>query len=451
LRWFVRCEAQGEALLNRDNWKPIVFPAGAVLAVSALLLHSEMLSISAGAIASAYYAVFLAGLLLAARFRSTRVFFSLLILVLAHRALEFFAEGTTALGPGRTAFEYLSFLVPLNLVVFSRMRERGWKVPALGPRLGIILVQAVIVTLVCRPSIPDAPGILGVAIFGRSAFHWARIPHLAIVAMLVVAAYFAVRFVRTGKPVETGFLWTLVAVFLSFHYGGIGRLADGYMAAAGLTLVASVVETSYVMAYHDELTTLPGRRAFNETLASFEGPYAIAIVDIDHFKSFNDTYGHDTGDEVLRMVASRLARVTGGGKAFRCGGEEFAILFEGRSAKDALEDLELLRRVIESSRFRVREVIERRKMPRPDDSDRRKPIARTPKAHSALGLTRASTDLSVTVSIGVAEPSTRLREVDQVIRAADKALYRAKADGRNRVELASAARARVIRAKKASA
>jgi diguanylate cyclase (GGDEF)-like protein len=66
-------------------------------------------------------------------------------------------------------------------------------------------------------------------------------------------------------------------------------------------------------------------------------------------------------------------------------------------------------------------------------------------------LTRASTDLSVTVSIGVAEPSTRLREVDQVIQAADKALYRAKADGRNRVELASAARARVIRAKKASA
>jgi diguanylate cyclase (GGDEF)-like protein len=442
---------KGEALLNRDNWKPIVFPAGAVFMVSALLLHSEMLAISAGAIASAYYAVFLAGLLLAARFRSTRVFFSLIVLMLAHRAVEFFAEGTTLLGPGRTAFEYLSFLVPLNLVAFTRMKERGWKVPALMPRLAIILLQAVVVTLACRPSIPDSPGILGVAIFGRTAFHWARIPHLAIVTLLSAATYFGVRFVRSGKPIETGFLWTLVAVFLSFHYGGIGRLADGYMAIAGLILVASVVETSYVMAYHDELTTLPGRRAFNETLASFDGPYAIAIVDIDHFKNFNDTYGHDTGDEVLRMVASRLARVTGGGKAFRCGGEEFAILFEGRSAKDAVDDLELLRRVIESSRFRVRGQTERRRLPRQDEQDRRKPVPRTPRAQSGFGVTQAVADLSVTVSIGVAEPSTRLREVDQVIQAADKALYRAKANGRNRVELASAARVRAIRAKKASA
>ena len=218
---------KGEALLNRDNWKPIVFPAGAVLAVAALLLHSEMLAISAGAIASAYYAVFLAGFLLAARFRSTRVMFSLIALMLAHRALEFFAGGTTALGPGRIAFEYLSFLVPLNLVAFTRMKERGWKVSALAPRLAIILIQAVVVTLACRHSIPESPGILGTAIFGRTAFQSARIPHLAIIALLAAAVYFAVRFVRSGKPVETGFLWTVVAVFLSFHYGGIGRLADG--------------------------------------------------------------------------------------------------------------------------------------------------------------------------------------------------------------------------------
>jgi PleD family two-component response regulator len=146
-----------------------------------------------------------------------------------------------------------------------------------------------------------------------------------------------------------------------------------------------------------------------------------------------------------------LARVTGGGKAFRCGGEEFAILFEGRSAKDAVDDLELLRRVIESSRFRVRGQTERRRLPRQDEQDRRKPVPRTPRAQSGFGVTQAVADLSVTVSIGVAEPSTRLREVDQVIQAADKALYRAKANGRNRVELASAARVRAIRAKKASA
>jgi PleD family two-component response regulator len=193
---------------------------------------------------------------------------------------------------------------------------------------------------------------------------------------------------------------------------------------------------------------LPARRAFNEALLSLDGQYAIAIVDIDHFKQFNDTYGHETGDEVLRMVASRLARVSGGGKAFRCGGEEFAIVFREKSAKDAAEDLELLRRLIESSVFRVRGGQERRQAPREEAAERRKSAPRKARAGKAPTLLQPSRDLSVTVSIGVAEPSTRLREVDQIIHAADKALYRAKGNGRNRVELATSARVRPIRTRK---
>jgi diguanylate cyclase (GGDEF)-like protein len=194
-------------------------------------------------------------------------------------------------------------------------------------------------------------------------------------------------------------------------------------------LVAAVVETSYFMAYHDELTTLPGRRAFNELLLSLEDRYAIAIVDVDHFKKFNDTYGHETGDHVLRMVASRLAEVTGGGKAFRCGGEEFAIVFSRVSAKDALEHLELARLSIEASSFKVRGALDRRKTPR--DGERRQGTGKQRRKSAG----RAGDEVSVTVSIGVAEPSTKNRKVDQVIEAADKALYRAKEGGRNRVEL----------------
>jgi len=63
-----------------------------------------------------------------------------------------------------------------------------------------------------------------------------------------------------------------------------------------------MVETSYLLAYHDELTALPSRRAFHEALLRLQPPYSIAMVDIDHFKRCNDTYGHDTGDEVLRLV-----------------------------------------------------------------------------------------------------------------------------------------------------
>ena len=109
--------------------------------------------------------------------------------------------------------------------------------------------------------------------------------------------------------------------------GGIGRVATAYIATAALLLLVAIIETSYSMAFHDELTGLPARRAFNQALLALEDPYTVAIVDIDHFKQFNDTYGHDTGDQVLRLVAGKLAQVTGGGKPFRCGGEEFAIFF----------------------------------------------------------------------------------------------------------------------------
>ncbi len=129
-----------------------------------------------------------------------------------------------------------------------------------------------------------------------------------------------------------------------------------YSATAVCILAVSIIENSYLLAYHDELTTLPSRRAFNDALLRLQEPYSIAVVDIDHFKQFNDTYGHDTGDQVLRLVASNLSRVTGGGTAYRCGGEEFTILFPGKTTPEVVEHLERLRTTIESSEFQMRGV-----------------------------------------------------------------------------------------------
>jgi len=213
----------------------------------------------------------------------------------------------------------------------------------------------------------------------------------------------------------------------------------------------------------------------------------VAVVDIDHFKNFNDTYGHETGDQVLRMVAAKLASVTGGGRAYRVGGEEFSILFSGKSVKEATPHLELLRSVIEVATFRVRGGEERRGSVRAQKSraldsrnqDSRSPDdpgqtgstqetrtqetqAQTLRSHDRRNLERrarprrppaprkkagtgisepGNPQISVTVSIGAAEPNARLRSVEHVIQAADQALYRAKQSGRNRVELSSAPRA----------
>jgi diguanylate cyclase (GGDEF)-like protein len=220
----------------------------------------------------------------------------------------------------------------------------------------------------------------------------------------------------------------LAAVFLSLNAGGAGRLGTVYFGVAAFILASCIVENSYSLAYRDELTGLDSRRAFNDALVRLKHPYAVAAVDIDHFKSINDTYGHDTGDQVLRMVASRLARVSGGGQSFRVGGEEFTIVFPGKTAKDVGQHLGILRMDIESCSFRIRTGEERRKVRR--ETDRRTAV-RKPKrpVHSSTGA------LSVTVSIGIAESQLKL-PVDEAIQLADKALYRAKQTGRNRIIVA---------------
>jgi len=65
-------------------------------------------------------------------------------------------------------------------------------------------------------------------------------------------------------------------------------------------LAISVIEISYSIAYHDALTGLPGRRALKEAFLELDGQYTIAMIDIDHFKKFNDRYGHDVGDHARK-------------------------------------------------------------------------------------------------------------------------------------------------------
>jgi len=222
-------------------------------------------------------------------------------------------------------------------------------------------------------------------------------------------------------PFESGHggragLWALAAAFLALSGDPASPQATLYVAAAGLMLVTAVIETSFLLAYRDSLTGLPGRRALTDALERLGGHYSIAMVDVDHFKRVNDLHGHDTGDQVLRLVAARLATVGMGGTAYRYGGEEFAIVFPGRAMNDVRDELERVREVIASRKFQVRGLGRLRRRPST-------PRARRPRAA-----------LEITVSIGVADAGGR-GKADDVIHAADRALYKAKDGGRNRVEV----------------
>jgi diguanylate cyclase (GGDEF)-like protein len=434
-------------LLTQRTVKSILLPGGAIVLAAALLLGTDWASLSPSSVNFFYYAVFIAAAALAWRFHSTRILFSAVVLLLGHRAVEFFGQGRiVATGPGRIAFEAVALLIPLNFILLTLFPERGSEGRTLGWFLALLFFESIFVAAVARPGMP-APGFLHWSLI--PSYHW-RVPQPALLFFIIALSLLLVRQVQYHRATDSGMLWALVATFLGFQAGGTGKTGGAYFGTAALILASSIVENSYSLAYQDELTGLASRRAFNDALLRLKPPYAIAAVDIDHFKRINDTFGHDTGDQVLRLVASRLARVSGGGEAFRVGGEEFTILFPGRTAKDVSDHLDLLRMNIESSSFRLRTGGERRKAPR--DSDRRTTGTRkSSKKRLAPVPDEQSGAVNMTVSIGIAESQPKLRP-EEVIEQADQALYRAKQGGRNRIETSTGERKvmRIVRRRKSA-
>ena len=164
----------------------------------------------------------------------------------------------------------------------------------------------------------------------------------------------------------------------------------------------------------DALTNLANRKSFDEALdghcdGNADKALTLAVVDIDHFKRFNDTWGHQTGDQVLRYVASVLARIGRPPRlAARYGGEEFGLLFPGESAAS-------VERILNEARQEIASRVLKRRSTNED-----------------LG--------AVTISAGVAQREYGEDAFDLVDRA-DKALYESKNNGRNKVTVAAGTRA----------
>lgn len=420
---------------NKSTLQSLLLPGGVLFFLVLGLVHSGWLTLALPALSFLYYCALVGGMLLAWRFHSSRIFLSLCVLFIAREGISLLGAGQTALV--LTAVRAMAVIIALDFVLIALMHERGLRVETVAPIVLLLFVQWTVVAALCRAA---GAGVHSPAP-AQQKVSGITFPDYVWVIFLAAEMLLLGRFLLTRKLVEAALLWAQATFFLSLHSPENARAAMAYAATAACILAASIIENSYLLAYHDELTGLPSRRAFNDALLRLEEPYSIAVVDIDHFKRFNDTYGHDTGDQVLRLVASNLARVTGGGRAYRCGGEEFTVLFPGKTSSEVVEHLEQLRQQIERSEFRTRGT-ERRQKPRgPDrrnDRVRRRPSQAQP--IQELVQEKQSGALSVTVSIGMASSSKVKAAPDAVLQSADQALYRAKAKGRNRVETASAAR-----------
>jgi diguanylate cyclase (GGDEF) domain len=224
---------------------------------------------------------------------------------------------------------------------------------------------------------------------------WKRIPILATTALDDPARKY--EFLRAGandylvKPIETLDVTVRVENMIKYK-----RLVD--------TVEAQREEMHY-LAMHDQLTGLYNRHYMVSQVGGrikeaqrHRIPYSIIVLDIDHFKSVNDTWGHDKGDQVLKAIAdilkthSRTEDIVA-----RLGGEEFILLLAHCDLMFAVKKAEELRAKIESA----------------------KPVG-----------------LALTASFGVAELSQALNNFDSLFKAADNAVYQAKHDGRNRVQTA---------------
>lgn len=228
------------------------------------------------------------------------------------------------------------------------------------------------------------------------------------ISCIVISIYTVWHATGTNSTIAlTQFIWL-------FHY----YLPNVLSLAILLSMLAaaylfSMLFALYDLAYKDELTGLSSRRALNTMALSLNRHYTLAMIDIDHFKSFNDTYGHDVGDQVLRLVAKKLSKVKGGGQVFRYGGEEFTIVFENKNIERVLPHLEELRHKIGHYNIVLRDQGRKNKS-KLDRSGKHKP----------------NQTVNITISIGVAEQHGEI-SFEKTLKRADEALYKAKNNGRN--------------------
>ena len=343
-----------------------------------------------------FYAISALILWVSWHFNRNKFIFIVIPLILMHVGFEYLsAKNATNL------FMLSSIVYPLHLLVFLVLKERGifsiWGAIKVG---SFVLELAIVAYFVFNTS-ESIQAFLNIKLFAASFY---PLKDVAI-AIGIIVIFILVALVKFNRYLiyNTSFL----VMAISF-YGGLYFLKTPYATDISLLSIAVIVfalliRESYRLAFYDELTALPGRRALVEDMAKLGMKYTLAMVDIDHFKKFNDTYGHDTGDDVLKMVATKLSEVSGGGKAYRYGGEEFVLLFPSIEVDQAYVHTNLVREIVATSAFSVR---------------------------NKQGFKK----IYVNISAGIVQnnPSDK-KDPFATMKRADDALYKAKKAGRNQV------------------
>lgn len=342
---------------------------------------------------------------LSIRFSRSSVFFYVFLVVIANVILRFDWAATDL------AYGLLSAFLPLLLVVLTVLPDRGiFSIKAI-PAYAILALVSAFSIIIAMTSPAWATQLILTDWVPAQYFDWTRHPQsVLIISFAALYIMLTLCILNPSLHICAGF-GVLFLLIVELHFGGHQRSLNVFSGAALLMCLFAIMQETWRMAYIDELTGLPGRRALREKFQKIGSTYTIAMLDVDHFKKFNDTFGHDAGDAVLRMIAGKMCKVSGGGLPYRYGGEEFSIIFTGKNSRDSVRHLEALREEIANKPFIIRREGRR-------DSDNR-------------GSPSTNKTVQVTVSIGFADSGGNGSAPWDVLKQADQALYRAKGIGRN--------------------
>lgn len=358
------------------------------------------------------YVGLIGALLLAARLKRTRLFAATVVLTLMQLFLL-----PTVLGANPLAQALSATFLPCGFALLALRNDASFNVAGVVKSVALVCAPLGAAAFFSAGNLPGAQQLLTAVFIDPIYTDWSALSQPALFMLAAALAIAVIAALRSQRATEAGLAWLMLAAALALAAAPASTDRSIWLLAGALVLVVALVETAFALAFHDELTGLPDRRALAQLTASLEAPYAIAIVDVDHFKSFNDTHGHDVGDQVLCMVAARLGAVGGGGRAYRTGGEEFTIVFAGIGKQEAVTHVDVMREAIAGASFTLR--------------GEGRPTGKRAVAQRGRGA--SGQQLNVTVSVGIASPSARATSVADVTRAADKAMYKAKNEGRNRV------------------
>ena len=248
---------------------------------------------------------------------------------------------------------------------------------------------------------------------------FSKLPFVLVLYCLCLIGLTAILVLVYNRSIDVVVYSAIVLASSTFIFFDVQYISSTMFSLSGTLIIIYVMSASHDMAFNDQLTNIPGRHALEVDMKHLGRKYSMAMVDIDHFKKFNDTYGHDIGDDVLKLVASILKETTGGARVYRYGGEEFTIIFKGKHTEQVEEHLQTLVSEVHNYDMTIRNAKER-----PDNHD--EGIKKRGKNEQSAGV------VNVSVSIGLAD-STTTKHPEEVLKLADQALYKAKKTGRNKL------------------